>query len=581
MKQLCLLLCLFLSVSTALAQYTDTDELLDAPNAKEYIQLWPDFVQKRFYFSLDADKKLKQQKSVNGRLTIGVPKRAKEISVAIRYFNPLQYTVKMSDTLLDDPTFKSIGRLVSELTDLLKQVPAGISESIPSAPSVVSTMASKPPAPESSQPGYAKVEPNYRFVAPAQSASTTSKAPKASSKSASPSWEDIINEIQVVELAEWKYLSLSHRDCLDTTREVIRQLRKLDDLYFNRHFKDSLRTSLIQLSRQQNIQDLNQQTSRFKDQLVRFEQINNRNKDDLESFNSVTNTKPSNILKYHNKDSSTCIRFATYSLLVFKHFIRICSDNQRKRDRMLELSKKLRQELETAINSADRKLASKGEELENSFILGRYNILDESMRNVDIGIYRRSMDLNEDFPQVTETDDKIVAKLRIRSSQTLIPEFSSGIYFTKLSYPNYGVRVLTADDAANLNAKLYGSAPPDKQPYKTGQTVVDTVGEQRYPVVLAGMLNMTMNIFEGLVHPLIQIGVGTGKNRPTLLAGAGLRLRWKRPVVITGGAVWAWKRQLDGFRQNQLIASENVLDQHLRYELDPKSSFYLGIQTNF
>lgn len=132
--------------------------------------------------------------------------------------------------------------------------------------------------------------------------------------------------------------------------------------------------------------------------------------------------------------------------------------------------------------------------------------------------------------------------------------------------------MLTENEAKNYN-KVPGSTT-----YSAGQSVVDEVGSQRLPVVLAGMLNLTLNALNGLVHPLIQIGVGTGKSLPTFLFGGGLRLKSQKPIVISGGAIWSWKKQFTSLASRQPSGGPSELEKDLRVQFDSRPNFYLGLQ---
>lgn len=92
------------------------------------------------------------------------------------------------------------------------------------------------------------------------------------------------------------------------------------------------------------------------------------------------------------------------------------------------------------------------------------------------------------------------------------------------------------------------------------------------------MLNLTVNAFNGLAHPFVQVGVGTGKALPSFLAGGGIRLRSKVPIMLSMGAIWNWKKQFTDLRVNQTVDGSAALEKDLQTVFDPKPHFYLGIQ---
>lgn len=566
---------------------TDTDEMLNSTKAHDFIQLWPDFNQKTFFYTVDADKNLKRHKTLNHKIVLGVPSRDNEIALAIKFFNPLRYTVKTTDSLLSDPSFQSVGKLVSSLTDLLKQ--------LPNAPDATSTGTSGSSASQSNAskdtPGNkilsSSIETAGTFktksVVDANNTSVASTSVIALKITANEQtklvdnkqqsdqlkidamWTELLNEIRSETLAEWKYLStLGNVKCLDPDSYLLKQLKELDDRYFNTGFRRRIQNQLLVLSKQENIRDLKGENLRFIVLLDSLKKVNSSNKELVTSFDKLISGDIEKLIisKTINTTATAggvCSDFATYSQIAFKRFVRTCQDNQVRRDRMIELADKLNSELNDLLNAADINMDSNNEgeiKTQNTIILNRYNISLEKMHDVTIVMQKREIDFDKDPPQILDTSEKIIGQVRIRSSQTLIAEFSSGLFFTNLSYPVYGVASLSA----------------------TGTTIIDTPSNQRLPVVLAGMLNLTLNAFDGLAHPLIQLGVGTGKNLPTLLIGGGLRLRWTRPVIISAGAIFSWKRELDKLKVGDGITSTTQLENDLVYKFDTRPNFYLGIQ---
>lgn len=590
---------------------SNTDEMLGAQKARDYIQLWPDLNQKAFFYTIDADKNLKRHKSLNRRLTIGVPQRDGEVAITMRFFNPLRYSVKTTDTLTADPSWVSVGKFASALTDLINQ--------LPNAPDVSNINADGSPiksketsnkdalqnksATEIEKAGSSAILTAGVFSVSAvrDENNATINSLKATQGQASNiaslsvananKWTEIINEIRSEHLAEWKYLSVQGKaSCVDTSSHLLNQLKLLDGHFFNTWYRNRIKMGLVRLSSKESIQELVAENNRFNKLLDSLKKSTTENKALLKSFDDLIseNIEKALLTKPYDLTSTAgdfCSNFASYSQIVFKRFVRACADNQARRDRILTIAEKLNEELRKTIETADEDGSdhenwnASNDRLRNTFIIGRYNILEDRMRDVTVVLRKRVFDLEADPPSIGETDEKIVGRIRLRIAQTLIPEFSTGVYYTNLSYPVYGIKVLTQEDADNLN----NQAPPTSpKSYSAGQTLVDTPDNQKYPIVLAGMLNLTLNALEGLAHPLVQLGVGTGKNRPTLLAGVGLRLKWVNPVVVSAGTIWAWKRQLNSLKEGGVIKNGTTeLEKDLVYQLDPKPKLYLGLQVQF
>ena len=597
-----ILVCLFFCGSLAVAQ-SNTDEMLGAPKARNFIQLWSEPDRKTFFYIIDRDKNKKEHKTLNRRLTVGVPQRDGEVAITMRFFNPLRYSVKTTDTMTTDPSWVSVGKFASALTDLIKQ--------LPNAPDVSDTDATKSTTGAKNATG----QPASRHKTAAEEERAGSQAiltagafdtlavmdeNRAAIRSLLPadaralsvnqdvatSWTNRINEIRSEHLAEWKYLSTQGRaSCVDTDSYLLKQLEKLDGHYFNTWYRNKIRLGLIRLSNRESIQELVAENKHFALLLDTLRATTAENKALLKTFDGLISEDIQKALLNKSFDRKTsgdlCVNFASYSQIVFKRFVRVCTDNQTRRDRMLELAEKLNEEINNAVKSADETSYDRegSTKLQNSFIVGRYNILEDRMRDVTVVLRKRALDLETDPPSMNETDERIVGRIRLRVAQTFVPEFSTGIYYTNIQYPVYGTRVLTAEGADALNQPV-GSPVPSVS-YSAGQTVIDAPTYQKYPIVLAGMLNLTLNALDGLAHPLIQLGVGTGRNRPSLLAGLGIRLKWTTPIVVSAGTIWSWKKELETLKVNDVVTGSNKLESDLIYQLDTRPRLYLGIQVNF
>lgn len=610
MKKLFSLILLFLNFDTVYAQ-NNTDEMLGAPKARDYVQLWPDFNQKTFFYTIDSDKNKKRNKTLDRRITFGVPQRDKEIAVTMRFYNPLKYSVETNDILSADPSFVSVGRFVSALTDLIKQLPNAPDVSnitSPNKPQTSNNITTS--SNERNTEGSPSIQTSGYFDPTAVKLENNLASEKLSNKLVVPSpdeykkWAEKMNEIRSEHLAEWKYLSTQGKvACLDQESSLLKQLEKLDSYYFNTWYRNKIKVGLSKLSSKETMQELKNENSKFQLLLDTLKRNTLESKNLLKSFDEIVSD---NIEKYllkkevytkveviietkagktdttrRIKPDELCQNFASYSQIVFKRFIRACTDNQTRRDRMLELAEKLTAEIDKTLQSADETDYDENglSKLQNAFIIGRYNIFDDRMRDISIAFKKRMLNLETDPPTISDTDEKITGRIRLRSSQTFIPEFSTGVYYTNLTYPTYGTYTLTSADLDALNNPATGPRPTI--PYTSGQSIVRESNNERVPFVIAGMLNITLNAFDGLIHPVIQLGVGTGKDRPTLLAGLGVRLKWINPVVISAGTIWAWKKTLTSLSENGIVSGTEQIDKDLSYKLDSNPKLYIGIQVNF
>lgn len=65
--------------------------------------------------------------------------------------------------------------------------------------------------------------------------------------------------------------------------------------------------------------------------------------------------------------------------------------------------------------------------------------------------------------------------------------------------------------------------------------VIESATPTKVKGVVAAHLNLVLNTWDGLIHPMLQVGVGTGKDAPSILAGGGLRFMQPKRLALTGG----------------------------------------------
>ncbi|MDJ1503595.1 hypothetical protein [Xanthocytophaga agilis] len=551
---------LLLVFSDAFSQ-SNTDQMLGAPKVKYFLQLWHDFPNKKFYYTID-DSELPSSKSKTLKgLTVGVPMRFKEIALTIKFYNPLRYTIKTSDSLLADPSYQSIGEFAGALTTLLgnlpnaapKQSPTVTAGAVPVGNANATVASVHDPFP---------IYPAGKFDPIMVKTTNDKNLPKASVISAdeSKNWAKKINALAAEELAEWKFISLQGNvQCIDTTSNLLKLLQQLDDRYFNASIRGVMKAYLLQLSQPDEMEEFGRVNKRFKVVLDSLDKVNQENIRLLQTFNGIISEPISKDLLRKNALSTndySCESFATYSQIVFKRFARARAEFQEKRNQMLDLAKKINSEVDGLMKQVV--LPGDGSvRLTNAFILSRYDIHTENMRDIRIVVQERKLNLNGSPPSIDKTDNSFEGKLRLRAAQTFVAEFSMGGFYTNMTFPEYSIKYI---DGVSKIAK----------------------SDERYSVGVAGMLNLTLNAIDGLAHPLIQLGVGSGNKRPVFLAGAGMRLSWKTPIIITAGPIWHWQQVLkNGYKEDSPIADEAVLKENLEYQFVSKPNLYLGIQIGF
>ncbi len=570
MPRLLFFLGLFLLFSNAFSQ-SNTDEMLGAPRAKDFIQLRADFDKKKFYYIIDGDDPSSRYKTLKN-LTVGVPMRRKEVALTIQFYNPLRYSIRTSDIMLEDPSYQSIGQFAALLTNLLGNLPNAAPIPTPPAPDAAKTGATTGTDAKNNvnDPGPLTIVAAGAFdsttVMRTNNENVTAKfkgkakdsltvTPKESS-----GWAKKINGLRGEELAEWKLVSVQGNvKCIDVNSKALAYLQQLDDRYFNASIRGEMKKYLIELSKPDNITEFKEVNKRFKKALDSLDKVNQENIRVLQTFNDLVSGDLTKDLLRANAITATdysCESFVSYSQIVFKRFARARAEFQQKRNQMLALGHKISEEVDHLMTTVVLP-ASDSQTSHNAFILNRYDIQLEKMRDVRIAVQERALNFNATPPSIDKTDNSFEGSLRLRAAQTFVPEFSLGGFYTDIAFPVHS--------AESVNDTL-----------RIARTTDD------YHVGVAGMLNLTLNALDGLAHPLIQLGVGTGKDRPTILTGGGLRLSWRQPIIITGGPIWHWEQRLqNGLVEGDRIENEETLKRNLQYRFVPQPDFYLGVQIGF
>lgn len=533
-----------------------TDEMLGAPLVRNYIQLIPDFKNRQFYYTIDEAGPSSHSKTLKN-LTLGVPTKRREIALTMVFYNPLRFSIKTSDVLLNDPSYESIGKLAAALTGLLGTLPNV-------TPPETQALAGDPPSQLIGSDRGAAANPDitiplgsdgkFRTKDVLETNKKQKKAQPEVNFTTSDSWTQKINSIRSEDLAEWKVLSFyGNMGCINTDSRIVKKLIEIDQRYFNASVRGVVRRYLTALSKPDDINTFQTENSRFKVILDSLDLVNRRNIDLLKEFSGLISGDISgDLLERNVKNESYCASFVIYSQIVFKRFLRARSEFQQKRNEMISLARLINEEANTLISKAVT-LPNGSKVFENAIIINRYDIRNDKMRDISITMQERKMNLLASPPSITDTENRFAGKLRIRAAQTLVLEFSGGAFLTSLQYPIFtvvlkdGVSVIGKEDVS----------------YKFGG---------------AGMMNMTVNAINGLAHPLLQIGVGTGKDRPTILTGAGIRFSAKVPLIFTIGSVWQFQQTLINKKLGEEIRDATQLKENVQYEFNPKPALYLGFQ---
>ncbi|KAB7726631.1 hypothetical protein F5984_23680 [Rudanella paleaurantiibacter] len=535
-----------LLIGTSTRAQTPTDELLDASKVRQKIILWPDFTQKDplFKFELDESKGTETAKPLSGSVTFAVSLKDKSVNVVTPFYNPLRFSLTVSDTSLIDPSYQSVSDHVNGITAILKETGLTIpSQSIS----------------DFENHGFKDLATGRFSMIIGEAGGSVQGAAAAETL-----------DLQLGELAEWGYLAASvSLDCINLQSPTIKWLIGLDKEFSKTTFNHDLTDVLERLKEAESLNEFKRIRTDLTKTLKDLKKLNETNHRKLSNFVEAVATQDFITMGSSN---TVCEAFGDYSKLVFKRVVETLQTKQKKREQLITIAVNLDESLEQILNKTGLVNTANGTQSTNSFILGTYRVSFDKMSDLTLVMRKREVDFSADQPEINELNEKITAKIRLRAYRRLIPEFSIGTYYSSLTYNLYNAKV---------SSKVLSSSLVE-----TATTVDSVVGRDKNPMVLAGMLNLTLNTYSGEAHPVFQFGVGTGKGRPSILLGGGVRFRRANPLVISLGVIWAWKKELNELKLGQTISGQSQIDNDLKYQgfWEPfrnRPQFYAGLQYAF
>jgi len=184
----------------------------------------------------------------------------------------------------------------------------------------------------------------------------------------------------------------------------------------------------------------------------------------------------------------------------------------------------------------------------------------KNQQKVTVSAKAKDVVLNDDGILVTKDADstKSSAEFRVRQDSLIVPEGAVAVVYNSLHYPKYGTEKVG-----------------DKTVVKRSKKDID-------PWNAAVMLNLVMRLHrKSVVYPMLQLGIGTAKDYPSLLAGVGLR--FTEPVAFSmsvGGLITRYKDLDDTLKVDQEVTGTAELEKHLVYHTSPVV-IYGAIQIKF
>lgn len=357
---------------------------------------------------------------------------------------------------------------------------------------------------------------------------------------------DAFKSMRSKNLSEWKLFSLeaARAACVVKLTSLIKQLAKVDNAFFDAGFVDAVKTAVSNLSKPEKAVDF--RTAKTSDFDPKFESWKNRI-----SSNNAELTRFSGMLDGFDFSSTdaACDIYLKYTKDKFSEFVSLCEEIQKKR---VVLQKSVE-----ALDDRLKKILLATDDARNVTTIKRVEANRKSIHEVGVVLKNVNNKLTEESLSQVDGEELTKAVFKVRTFRSPIIEYSAGVFYTNLTYPKYG----TVETA--------------------GVNTVQDAGKDHYRTVAANFINLIFNSFQNDVQPLIQLGVGTGKELPSVLAGTGLRFFEPVNFALTFGGLWTWRKQLDKLQVGSVVKGTAELEEDLKYQFKTSPSFYIGIQYNF
>ncbi len=464
------------------------------------------------------DKKTYNYKNV---ISVAVPERFQNLILSAEFKNPLEYKISTTITSVDDPASQAISKFLDQVAAF---------NTLINSQKVEATEAGDLPG-----PGLVP----FNNLSGRQILETKINAPS---------------------LAEWKYHLLKNKDedCIRDLKTLAMLIYYVDTSYYSEKvaptdFSMVFLESFKDLNEAGNAADYMKSFSAFEECIKMLEKRGEKNKEHHNNLKKHKNDILS-IAETIPLGKDYCDYFIAFTKEEVEQFLIATENIQKNREGLLEAAKALITEL-----AKFNKTLEKSEKNYTDYQLLNYVEVDpKKIHDIKVLYKKQKVEVTKMEIKITEEEESFTGNVKLRAHRTFIPEISTGVFYTTLRYPKFG----TKEDSS-------------------GGFIVAEAGEDKYNVVAATHLNLVANVFDGDVHPMLQVGIGTAKDLPSLLGGGGLRFTGSVKCAISFGAIFTWRKELDELKIGDTIDGTAKLEDDLKYRLQKKPGFYIGLQYNF
>ncbi len=217
----------------------------------------------------------------------------------------------------------------------------------------------------------------------------------------------------------------------------------------------------------------------------------------------------------------------------------------------------------TMVNMAYSKAEGEGKNWYRE--VNRISMKDNKIGSLAVIVSEDGYRFSEENPDQLEkvpAKEYTSAKLNFRKFQRFIPELSTGLAYTDLRFPKFGI---TTDKI-------------------TGKQFVSEAGQDKFKKMnFTTMVNLTYFTPNSSIHPFWQVGIGATVGYPTFFTGIGGRINIGslNRLAISTGFAGTWIKTLGSLSIGSEVSGTAELEKDLKFEFSFPLKPYLGIQYNF
>jgi hypothetical protein len=535
---LSLVLLAILPIATSFGQKDDILRRLKADDVKSsvYLQILNDEV---FYLH-DVSKNNRNSAGfllAEGQKPLWTSKSNK-LRLSIGFYNPYQYSVKVTSDLTEDPISQTTEQFFTALTGMLNVITTGT----PIA-ATVSPL----------NPGSMDME---AFNATVQTANGSNGPLTLDSVHLSK-----FRSPAIIEWSMWIQTDAARVCHMDPAQinTLVENIAKIEILLFQKFkVQDSTRTFNEHIKKI--IKDLYEPTDvdSFAVNIKRSRTRNNDLKKEVAKAQSNLARIKSENGHFTISGTGFCNVFPLYHQMVFAQYLSEVDEKLKKLD-------KIRSTVDDLINVGDdfmnqnKVILFNGKQKE--IIFNKELVVEDDKLNI-VTLEVKHQEIDPNSPTTLKSKKEFKRSFEVTKFRRAWPEISSGIFYSGIEYNTFSVGTSTAPSGGGA----------------TTSVVEQTTTKQRFMAAL-----FYNQIFDTGIHPMypfLQIGVGTGKEYPCLLAGGGFRIINKdlKRISISGGWVFSFAKELDKLKVGDTITKgQSEIDADVRYRLGEKVGFYVGV----